>query len=367
MADAAKVCPNFFEGADGKKTGTFSVGEILGKFGETYAQGRLEFIGDKLDSVAFSLPPEIGDALASAWGAPKTSTGAKPAQAWFDEAAGTRAILGPAEYDGRRELNVSKYVPLAAFLDVENKAIAWKPQDVLGKQPADLAKTFAQYLKIEKTSEAVKAKTAEMMKDLDKEVAAMGDRHQAQREPPRVPAPAGAVQRRRVDPRDPLHERRQQRAQLRRVVPHGSISPEYGFPTQGEEIIKQLDEMYGAHKVVKETLGDHHVWYDAKRGIRASTRLEKPQDVDLVYVRYLPLANLFGAPGAVWGFEKPERPLIGATPDEIVATYGKDFGDQARRQGGDDHDDVAADRLRRRHVDDAILCSCAAARSVSGT
>ena len=42
-------------------------------------------------------------------------------------------------------------------------------------------------------------------------------------------------------------------------------------------------------------------------------------------MRYLPLAKFFGAPGSLWGFEKAERPLIGATPDEVVATYGKDF------------------------------------------
>jgi hypothetical protein len=42
-------------------------------------------------------------------------------------------------------------------------------------------------------------------------------------------------------------------------------------------------------------------------------------------VKYTPLANLFGAPGPLWGFEKAERPLMGATPEQIEATYGKDY------------------------------------------
>ncbi|NVB82324.1 MAG: hypothetical protein HOV81_28345 [Kofleriaceae bacterium] len=325
-ADVEKACPNFFaDESDKKKTGTYSTSEIIGKFGEVYAQARLEFVADKLDSVAFSLPPEIADGLTAAWGAPKASTGDKPARAWFDEASGMRAILSPPEYDGRLELEISKYVPLAAFLDPESKAIAWKPQDVLGKQPADLAKTFAQYLKVEKTSAAVKAKTDEMMADMKKEVEAMGIDTTRNANLPEFELPA-APYNDGGNTHVILYTNDDSSVRSYGVWFHtGSITPEYGFPVQGEEIVKKLDELYGAHKVVKETLGDQHVWYDAKRGVRATTRLDKPADVDLTYVRYLPLANLFGAPGAVWGFEKAERPLIGATPDEIVATYGKDY------------------------------------------
>ena len=47
-------------------------------------------------------------------------------------------------------------MPLAAFVDPETTKIAWKPQDILGKTPADLAKSHAQFLKLEKTSAAVK-------------------------------------------------------------------------------------------------------------------------------------------------------------------------------------------------------------------
>jgi hypothetical protein len=102
-----------------------------------------------------------------------------------------------------------------------------------------------------------------------------------------------------------------------------SLSPQYGWPTQSEDIIKKLDESWGPHKVVRETLGDRWTWFDAKRGVRVSTRKDKPEDLDLDYVKYLPLPDLFGAAGPVWGFEKTERPLLGATPDEIEATYGK--------------------------------------------
>ncbi len=327
VADAQKACPNFWDSeSDKKKTGTFSVNAILGKFGEVYAQARLEFVADKLDAIVYSLPPEIESGLTAAWGAPRTSAGSKPAQAWFDEASSTRAILGPPEYDGRRQLEVSKYVPLAAFLDPEAKVIAWKPQDVLGQQPAELAKKFAQYIKVETpASAAVKAKTDEMMADMKKEVEAMGVDTSRDANLPEFELPTAPYN----DGRNThviLYTNEDSSVRSYGVWFHtASISPEYGFPVQGEEIVKKLDELYGAHKVVKETLGDQHVWYDAKRGVRATARRDRPNDLDLVYVRYLPLANLFGAPGPVWGFEKPERPLIGATPDEIVATYGKDY------------------------------------------
>lgn len=324
-ADAAKACPNFFQGEDGKKTGTFSVGEIVGKFGDSYAQARLEFVNDKLDAVSFSLPAEIADALTAAWGAPKTSSGSKPAHAWVDDASGMRGILEPAESDGRRQLVVSKFVPLAAFLEPENKAIAWKPQDVLGKQPADIAKALPQYVKVEKTSAAVKAKTDEMMADMKKDMEKMGVNTTRDPNMPEFELPASPFSS-NTTTQVILHTNDNGTVRSYGVwFRTSSLSPQYGWPAQSEGIIKKLDEVYGAHKVVRETLGDRWTWFDAKRGVRASTRKDKPEDFDLDYVKYLPLANLFGAPGPVWGFEKPERPLMGATPDEIDATYGKDF------------------------------------------
>jgi hypothetical protein len=324
-ADAAKACPNFFKGEDGKKTGTFSVGEIVGKFGESYAQARLEFVGDKLVAVAFALPGEIADALTAAWGAPKASSGSKPAHAWLDEASGMRAILEPAETDERRELVVSKFVPLAAFLDPDGKTLGWKPEDILGKQPADIAKQLPQYVKVEKTSAAVQAKTDELMADMNKDMEKLGINTKRDANMPEFELPASPLAS-DTTTHVILHTRDDGRVRSYGVwVRTSSLMPQYGWPTQSENIIKTLDEVYGPHKVIRETLGDRLTWFDAKRGIRASTRNEKPEDLDLDYVKYTPLANLFGAPGPLWGFEKAERPLIGATPDEIVATYGKDY------------------------------------------
>jgi hypothetical protein len=335
--DAAKACPNFFQGEDGKKTGTFSVGEIVGKFGDSYAQARLEFVADKLQSVSFALPAEIADALTSAWGAPKASSGATPAHAWLDEASGMRAILEPADRDGRRELNVSKFTPLAAFIVPDDKTLGWRPEEILGKQPAELAKKFPQFVKVEKTSAAVQAKTDELMADMNKDLEKMGVNTKRDANMPEFELPAS-----------PLAANNTTHVILHTfdtgaVRSYGvwfrtaSLTPEYGWPTQSEEIIKKLDEVYGPHKVVRETLGDRWTWFDAKRGVRASIRKEKPdrpEELDLDYAKYLPLANLFGAPGPLWGFEKAERPLIGATPDEIVATYGKDFEVKRDDKGG---------------------------------
>jgi hypothetical protein len=333
-ADAAKACPNFFQGEDGKKTGTFSVGEIVGKFGESYAQARLEFVADKLQAVSFALPGEIADALTAAWGAPKASSGAKPAQAWLDEASGLRAILEPSESDERRDLVVSKFVPIAAFLEPDGKTLGWKPEDILGKKPADIAKQVPQYVKVEKTSAAVQAKTDELMADMNKDMEKLGVNTKRDANMPEFELPAspfGADTTTHLI----LHTNDDGTVREYGVWFHtSSLSPQYGWPTQSEDIIKKLDEVYGPHKVVRETLGDRLTWFDAKRGIRVSTRKEKPEDLDLEYVRYTPLANLFGAPGPLWGFETAKRPLIGATPDEVAMNYGKDYNVKLDEKNG---------------------------------
>ncbi len=323
-ADAAKICQNFFEGEDGKKTGTFRVGEIVGKFGETYAQAALEFVNDKLDAVEIELPAEIADALTAAWGPPKVGSGAAPAHAWIDEAAGVRAILGPAGTDGRRELAVSTFTPLAAFVEPETTKISWKPQDVLGKTPADLAKSHAQYVVLEKTSAAVNAKTEELMADMKKDMEKLGvntkrDPNEAKFALPSTPLGTGPTQ--IIIHLNDDGTARSYGAWFRT----SNTYPAYGFPTQSADLLKLFDEKWGPSKKIKETLGERTTWYDAGRGLRASARIEKPEDLDITYVRYLPLAKFFGAPGSLWGFEKAERPLIGATPEEIIATYGKDY------------------------------------------
>lgn len=324
-AEAAKVCPNFFEEEDGKKTGTFRVGEIVGKFGETYAQAGLDFDSDKLVKVDLSLPSGIADALTAAWGAPIVSSGAKPAHAWVDEASGLRAVLGPAEADGRRELEVSAFMPLIAFVEPETTKLAWKPQDILGKKPADIAKSLAQFVKVEKTSAAVKAKTDEMMADMKKDMEKMGvDTTRGDNDPkfelPATPLSTGPTM-------VILHTNEDGTVRSYGVWFRTENSyPGYGFPTQSADLMKLYDAKWGAPKKIKDTLGERTTWFDAARGLRVSAEIKKPEDFDVSYARYMPLARFFGAPGPVWGFEKAERPLIGATPAEIVATYGKEFG-----------------------------------------
>jgi len=324
VAEAAKVCPNFFEGEVGKKTGTFRVGEIVGKFGETYAQAGLDFTNGKLTSVELSLPAEISTELTSKWSAPKASNGAAPVHLWLDEASGIRAILEPAGSDGRRELTVSAFTPLAAFVDPETVKIAWKPQDILGKTPAELAKAQAQFLKIEKTSAAVNAKTDELMADMKKDMEKLGvntnrDPNEAKFELPATPYGTGPTQ--VINHLNDDGTVREYGIWFRTM----STFPQYGFPAQSEELMKLFTTHWGPPKKIKETLGEETTWFDSVRGLRASVRIEKPEDMDVSYSRFLPLAKFFGAPGAVWGFEKAERPLIGATPDEVVAAYGKDF------------------------------------------
>ena len=331
--EVAKLCPNFFmEGKDKDAKGNFSVNEIVGKFGEHYAQARLEFIADKLALIAYSLPPDIGPALTTAWGAPKVSSGAKPSNAWFDDTKHVRAMLSDVSYDGRRELEIDSYLPLDAFIEPETTRVAWKPHDVLGKTPADLLKTYPQYKKAREVSAKVKAQTDEMMKDLNKEVEAMGidtkrDANNPEFELPPAPFNDG------LDTQVILYTNDDGSVRSYGLWFHtASLSPEIGWPTQSADLIKLMDEKWGPHKTVKETLGDELVWSDPKLGLRATTRVEKPENLYLVFVRYFPLARFIGGPGEVWGFEKPERPLIGATADEIVAAY-KEYAPKVANDG----------------------------------
>lgn len=324
--EVAAVCPNFFDDADSaKRKGSFSVNEIVGEFGDKqFAQASFWFVDDKLDSIAYSLPPTIEAALTAQWGAPKVSSGAKPAHAWFDEGKQIRAILEPVGFNDSRSLTISRYMPLAAFIEPETTRIAWKPQDVLGKMPADLEKTFAQYKDKVETSAAVKAKTDEMMKDLNKEVEAMGIDTKRNTNLPDFELPAS-----------PFSSERGTRVVLY-ANDDGSIrgyslafrtknlTPEFSWPAQSAEIAKLLDASWGPSKTVKETLGDEKHWYDAKRGVRATARIDDADEIDLGFSRYTPLATIWGAPNGPWGFEKAERPLIGATPEEIKAAY-KDY------------------------------------------
>ncbi len=329
--EVAKLCPNFFA-KDMEKKSNFSVNEIVGKFGEHYAQARFEFLADKLVLIAYSLPPEIGAALATAWGAPKVSGGAKPANAWFDDTKHIRAMLGPDDYDGRRQLEIDSYMPLDAFIEHETTRIAWKPEDVLGKMPADLLTKFPQYKKAREVSAAVKAQTDEMMKDLNKEVEAMGidtkrNANMPEFELPPAPYNDG------LDTQVMLHTNDDGSVRSYGLWFHThSISPDIGWPTQSAEIVKLMDEKWGPHKTVKETLGDEKVWADPKRGLRATTRVDKPEDLNLELSRYFPLATFIGGPGEVWGFEKPERPIIGATVEEITTAY-KEYAPKVAKDG----------------------------------
>jgi len=300
--DVAKACPNFFTGDKAKQAGTFSTGEIVGKFGEAYLQPRLELVNDKLDRVEYSLPADIADALAASWGPPAQSGGDKPALAWFDDKAHVRAILEPAEYDGRRPLVVSSYMPLDAFIEPETTRIAWKPQDILGKKPAELAKAYPQYLAAHPTSESAKAKTDELMKDMNKDLEKMGIDTKRDANLPELELPAspfGADRTHVILYTDDDGSVRSYGLWFHTR----SISPAFGWPQQSADIVKLLDAKWGARKQVHETLGDRQQWYDATRLVRVGTRLDKPDDMDLDFVRYMPLANLFGAAGERWGLD----------------------------------------------------------------
>ena len=209
-------------------------------------------------------------------------------------------------------------LPVKAFVELDTAQLAFKPQNVLGRQPADIAKDLPQFIRKDKTSEAVKKQTAAMMKDLEKEVAALGvDTKKARpdvefRLPP-TPASTG-----------------EQTHVILHTHDDGTVR-EYGVwfrttPQEAQEVIKTFDELWGKHKLVADVLGPRMTWFDAKNGIRVSTAVEqrRPGELDIEYVRYLPLARFFGEPGPLWGFEKQERPILDATVEELVAAYGKD-------------------------------------------
>jgi hypothetical protein len=210
-------------------------------------------------------------------------------------------------------------LPVKAFVEQDTKQLGWKPQVVLGKTPDTLAKELPQYLRQDKTSAAVSAKTDEMMAGMKEDMKKHGidvDKKRSDIEFRLPPTPGTTDETTHVI----LHQ-----------DDDGTVR-QYGVwfkPSAAEraEITKAFDELWGANKVVKETLGPRTTWFDANLGMRASTKVEladhEKDRLDIDYVRYLPLAKFFGEPGALWGFEKPDRPLIGATVEQLQAAYGK--------------------------------------------
>lgn len=207
-------------------------------------------------------------------------------------------------------------LPVAAFVELDTAQLAYKPQNILGKTPADVAKALPQYLRQDKTSAAVKAKTDELMADMNNDMKRMGiDTRKRTDIEFRLPPTPGAS-------RDTTHT-------ILHVDDDGTIR-QYGVwiestAAEKQEVIATFDKLWGPHKIINETLGPQMTWFDAKTGIRASTRqkADKPDRIDIDYVRYLPLAKFFGEPGPLWGFEKAERPFLGATVEELQAAYGK--------------------------------------------
>ena len=318
--EARAACPNLFKGETATKAGTFSASDIIGKAGTDYLHARLNFTADKLTSVEVEAPAAIAEPLAAAWGAPQKSADAK-LLAWFDEATHTRAILG-AEQRGVRELAISSYRPIKDFLELDTKSIAFKPNDVLGKTPGELLKQFPQYAGKDMNSAANQAAADEMMKELRAQAAAKGVQIKEHEDDVEVRLPAtpyaGETTTHVILHRNDDGTVRQYGVWLR-----GAGA---SWPQQRAEVIKQMDALWGPHKIVKETLGERMTWYEPKTGVRASASIktDTPGEIDLDYVRYLPLATLFGAPGSLWGFEG-ETPLIGRTRDEVAAAFGKAY------------------------------------------
>lgn len=209
-------------------------------------------------------------------------------------------------------------LPVKAFVEQDTAQLGFKPQVVLGKTPEALAKELPQYLRKDKTSAAVSAKTDEMMAGMKEDMKKHGI----------------DVDKKRSDVEFRLPPTPGTKDETTHVILHtnddGTVR-QYGVwfkPSEAEraEIKKAFDELWGGSKVVKETLGERTTWFDAKLGMRASTKVElkdhEKDRLDIDYVRYLPLAQFFGEPGKLWGFEKAERPLIGATVEELQAAYG---------------------------------------------
>jgi hypothetical protein len=323
------ACPNLFEDEDDKKkTGAFSVSAFVGGFGggkherlraDDQMYARLDFKADKLVVVSLDIPGDIEPALTAAWSAPKKSSTNPPSAAWLDDATGIRALLGPAE-DKKRELVFSTYVPLQAFIEQDPGRIPFKPQEILGKTPKELMAKFPDYVHPDQTSESTKAATEAMMADMKKDVEAMGVDLSKKNDADKVDV---------VLPATPFAARGETQAIFHTnddgtIRNYGVWFRTEGWPNEITDAIALFDKLWGPHKELNKTLGKELAWYDPKLGIRASARLDpaRPDELDISYVRYQMLEKVFGAPGMVFGFEKPDRPLLGATAQELVAAYG---------------------------------------------
>jgi hypothetical protein len=341
VADAKAACPNLWEDEDdAKKAGTFFVSGFVGAVGagenerskaDDSVYATLDFTADKLSEIKLAVPGDLEPVLTAAWSKPTASPGPAIAHAWHDDATGIRAMLAPTE-DGKRELTFSTYVPLKAFveLDTAESPIKFKPQHVLGKTPTELLKEFPDYVTPDQTSESTKKATEAMMADMKKEVEAMGVDLSKKTEGEDVDVSLPATPFGGADRTQAIFHLNDDGTVRNYAVWFRAKSQGFGanaasWPNEIADIVALFDKHWGPHKKIKRTLGEEATWYDAKAGIRASAEIDpaKPDELDVTYVRYQTMASFFGAPGPVWGFEKPDRPLLGATAAELVAAYGK--------------------------------------------
>lgn len=338
-AEAKAACPNLWEDEDdAKKAGTFYVAGFVGAVGagenerkraDDSVYATLDFTADKLTQVKLAIPGDLEPVLTAAWSKPTVSAGPTVAHAWHDDATGIRAILEPTE-DGKRALVISTYVPLLAFveLDVAQSPIKFKPQHVLGKTPAELMKEYPDYVRPDQTSESTKQATEAMMADMKKEVEAMGVDLSKKGDDVEVSLPAtpfGGANRTQAIFHNNDDGTVRNYAVWYRAKSQGFGASAASWPNEINDLVALFDKHWGPRKMINRTLGPEATWYDAKAGIRASAEIDpaKPDELDVSYVRYQTLTSFFGAPGPVWGFEKPDRPLLGATAEQLVAAYGK--------------------------------------------
>lgn len=90
---------------------------------------------------------------------------------------------------------------------------------------------------------------------------------------------------------------------------------------EGVEMAKLLTEAWGEPKKGEDLGKPKYFWFNEAKKIRATVAEGYGKEDEVQFEAYLPAKELLGEGKETMGFEKPDRPLLGATAEELATAY----------------------------------------------
>lgn len=90
---------------------------------------------------------------------------------------------------------------------------------------------------------------------------------------------------------------------------------------EGTEMAKLLTEAWGEPKKGEDLGKPKYFWFNEGESIRATVAEGYGKEDEVQFEAYLPAKELLGEGKETLGFEKADRPLLGATPEELATAY----------------------------------------------